>query len=456
MSDYRLAEPSRFGNLTGLFGRFLVIVGATGIIGLLGWLWVRSTKPYLEVSGGYPRVLGQASQIRIRWSNPHGIRRLRVSVEQDGVRTIAFERNEPAHRFRLAPPAVPPGQEAIAVGKVQVPSLHPGRARLEIEVQSDDLRGQVSRLTHELPVVLEKPKVTADTEPVYFRHGGTGVVTFTVGGGWNDAGVMIGPKRFRSWPAKGNPQRRVSVFSFPADADRSIEPTIFARNEAGEEAIATFPYRMKPVKFRERSLELGDKFMNKVLNELDGGGAGEAAERFVRINSKMRRENDAALAAMCSRSSGKRLWQGKFKLLPNSKMEANFADHREYKVNGKALDSAWHMGVDVASVKQTPIPAANSGVVLHTGRLGIYGETVVVDHGLGVLSVYGHLSEIGVQTGESVKQGQMIAKSGMTGLAGGDHLHFGLMVDGVFVNPMEWIYEDWVANNLMPALAELE
>jgi hypothetical protein len=273
---------------------------------------------------------------------------------------------------------------------------------------------------------------------------GTGVVTLTVGGGWDQAGVQVGSFTFPSWPLKGRAERRVSLFTVPPELGADVVPVLFARNAIGDEATAPFPHRVKPVKFRERVLEVGDRLMDKVLGELDAGAQGSAAERFARVNSVMRRANDAALGELAKKSEGKRLWAGPFMLLPNGKAEAMFADHRTYKYGGKELNREWHLGIDMASLKNTAVPAANTGRVVHAGRLGIYGNCVVIDHGLGVLTVYGHMSGFTVKVGDTIARGQEIGKSGMTGLAGGDHLHLGVMVGGAFVDPVEWTYVFWM------------
>jgi murein DD-endopeptidase MepM/ murein hydrolase activator NlpD len=236
----------------------------------------------------------------------------------------------------------------------------------------------------------------------------------------------------------------VSLFTIPPDLEADAVVELFARNAVGDEVTSSFPYKVTVVKFRERKLELGAGLVEKVLGELDAGAQGDAAERFARVNSVMRRANDAALAEMARKSEGTRLWEGPFAMLPRGKAEALFADHRTYLFGGRELNREWHLGVDMASVKHAAVPAGNAGKVVHAGRLGIYGNCVVIDHGLGVLTVYGHMSGVGVKPGEVVTRGQEIGRSGMTGLAGGDHLHLGLMVGSAFVDPVEWSYGEWM------------
>jgi len=107
-----------------------------------------------------------------------------------------------------------------------------------------------------------------------------------------------------------------------------------------------------------------------------------------------------------------------------------------------------HLGIDLASVSQSPVPAANRGKVVLTENIGIYGKTVIIDHGFGLFSMYSHLSGFGVQEGQIVDRGTIIGQTGTTGFAAGDHLHFGVLVHNTFVNPVEWWDASWIKNNI--------
>jgi hypothetical protein len=453
MPEYGLREPSYMGGAGRSLLAVVPVFLGIAAVGALSYLWIKSTAPQVEVVGGFPRAMGPSTPLKIRWTNPHGARRVTVAVEQNGVRSVAFETSEPAIRFRFVRPSAVPGVVEATVPKG---NLVPGNAKLIIEVASNDLRAQVASISQQLPVVLEKPRVSADEAPVFLRRGGTGFVSFTVGGGWDTAGVRIGKFFFPSWPVKGRPERRVSLFSIPPEVADDAVAELVAKNAIGDEATSPFRYKVTPVKFRDRTLELGDHLMDKVLGELDAGATGEAAARFARINSVMRRANDAVLAELSRNSEPRPLWKDAFVMLPKGKAEALFADHRTYKYGGKELNREWHLGIDMASVQHAPVPAGNAGKVVHAGRLGIYGNCVVIDHGLGVLTVYGHMSGFTVKVGDRVARGQEIGRSGMTGLAGGDHLHLGLMVSGAFVDPVEWSFQNWMDRTVKPVLATLE
>ena len=141
-------------------------------------------------------------------------------------------------------------------------------------------------------------------------------------------------------------------------------------------------------------------------------------------------------------------WKDRFLRLPKSAPRAGFADDRTYLYKGKVIDQQTHLGIDLASLKHSPVPAANHGVVVFADRLGIYGRTVLIDHGFGLFSMYAHLNQITANVGQKVSKGDILGKTGNTGLAGGDHLHFGMLVHDTFVNPIEWWDAAWIKNNI--------
>jgi murein DD-endopeptidase MepM/ murein hydrolase activator NlpD len=175
---------------------------------------------------------------------------------------------------------------------------------------------------------------------------------------------------------------------------------------------------------------------------------------FLTINGELRRINAGQIAALARKTSASKLWDGPFVQLGNSKVEAAFADHRTYIYKGKDVDQQVHLGFDLAVTSRVAIVAANAGTVLHASWLGIYGNAVVIDHGMGVQSLYGHLSSFDVKVGDTVTKGQTIGRSGMTGLAGGDHLHFTMLVNGQMVNPVEWWDPHWIEDRVQRKLGE--
>jgi murein DD-endopeptidase MepM/ murein hydrolase activator NlpD len=278
-------------------------------------------------------------------------------------------------------------------------------------------------------------------------------VVGTLSGYWTDAGVRAGPYSFRTWPLAGSKTERFSLFAFPWDLPADTMPFFFAKNP-GAESKATFWYKVFPKKFRSRDLEIDDKFLEKVVTQIDPMGSGDLLPRFLKINGELRKKNNQTLADLRLKTADHFLWKDAFLQLANSKVESQFADKRSYIYKGKKVDEQVHLGFDLSVTQHVAVSSANDGKVVYADDLGIYGNCVVVDHGYGLQSIYGHLSELGVKPGDMVKKGQSLGKSGSTGLAGGDHLHFSMQVDGVQINPVEWWDEHWIKDRVRSKLAQ--
>ncbi|HUS06488.1 MAG TPA: M23 family metallopeptidase, partial [Bryobacteraceae bacterium] len=311
----------------------------------------------------------------------------------------------------------------------------------------------------DMEVNTKPPALVVDGAQHYINQGGSELVTFTVSGYWTEAGVRVGKYTFRSFPMPGKSgdtgqSARFSLFAYPWDLPADAVPMVYARNPSGTEVTGRFWYKVFPKKFRARDLDLDDKFLERVVSQIDPGGTGDLITRFLRINGDMRRENTQTLAGLRLQTADKFLWGGPFLQLGNSKVESQFADQRSYIYKGKKVDQQMHLGFDLSVTSHVGVVAANSGKVLYAAPLGIYGNCLVVDHGYGLQSIYGHLSEISVKPGDMVEKGQVMGKSGATGLAGGDHLHYSMQVDGVQVNPVEWWDQHWIKDRILSRISQ--
>ncbi len=447
-------QPNLDGRVRGFLVNFLGLV-LLGLAAAGGFLLFSSEETKIEPLVPLPKALGFSSPIRVRLSNPQGVRRVTAWIEQNSVKYEIFDQSYAGTWRDWIYKGKPPVESQFVAGKGRAPALAAGPAKLVIRAIANNLRGRETLLARDMPVVLGPPGVRVDPEPVFLRRGGTGVVAFHASGNWSEAGVRVGKYNFPSFPAKGDPNYRIAIFAYPHDVDLETPPLAVARNLAGDEVTAIFRHHVTPVRFREREVKIGDPFLERVVNRIDPSGNEELWKRFAKINSETRRANDRFLSELNSRTSPSRLWKGAFLLLPKASNEARFADRRSYLYHGRELNREWHLGVDLASVKNAPLPAANSGVVLFAGPLGIYGNCVAIDHGLGVQSIYGHMAKIDVKEGDKVERGQIIGNTGMTGLAGGDHAHIGLQLNGVFVDPVEWSLPKWMDKSLMPLVSQI-
>lgn len=415
-------------------------------------LFFLSSESTLDVQPE-PKALAAANRLAVTVSNPHGARSVTATLRQgNAVSTASYQ--EPADRLFFWKKKLAPAKIALDLNAGPAQGFKSGPAQLTLEAVSNDLRAASTQRSFPVTVNLEPPRVTADGAQHYINLGGAELVTFSVSGYWTEAGVKVGPHKFRSFPLPGSksPNERFCLFAYPWDTPADTVPLVYAANPAGQEVTAQFWYRLKPKAFRRRNIELTDAFLQKAVSDIDPSGSGELLERFLRINRETRRQNNQLMASLRDQTEPRFLWSPPFQQLSNSKVEALFADVRSYMYDGKKVDEQVHLGFDLSKVKEAPVVASNSGKAIYADRLGIYGNCVVVDHGYGLQSIYGHLSRIAVKKGQSVNRGDELGRSGATGLAGGDHLHFSMQIDGVQVNPIEWWDPHWLEDRIFSKL----
>lgn len=395
-------------------------------------------------------TIGRATPLSIEVSDPHGIRRVAVSIEQNGASYRADEITQPARRIFWRR-GVPDSVLKVVTGTKSVPQLKDGTARLVIEASSDDFLGKTTRVERGVMVVTQPPTLTVDSDEHYLYLGMADLVTFNVGGSWTEAGVRVGNQTFRGWPMPDGKPGLFSLFAFAWNMPAATVPVVYATSAAGNEVSASmafqFPKKEQP-KYRVRDLQLDDRFMEKVTSELDPNGSGDLVARFVKINGEMRRANNKTLSDLRLKTEPRFLWSEPFLQQHNSKVESSFADVRNYIYHGKKIDQQVHLGYDLSITQHVGVEASNDGRVIYAAPLGIYGNCIVLDHGYGLQTIYGHLSEIAVHEGEMVKRGQIMGKSGQTGMAGGDHIHFSMQLEGVQIDPKEWWDSHWIKDHI--------
>jgi len=302
-----------------------------------------------------------------------------------------------------------------------------------------------------LPVRRGSPLLEVTSGVRSVRQGGTGATALRVGDHVVRSGVRAGRWESRSFPRPGAPTTdRVVLFAVPWDLTEHAAIVAFAEDDAGNTTERRFVDELVRAPGRSAAVELSDAFLARVVAQLAAQEPsldlrGELIDRFVRINSELRRSNLAQVEALAAGSGERFLAAGAFRQMPATALQAGFAERREYRHRGKVVDRQVHLGLDLASTARAQVPAAQTGTVAFAGPLGIYGNAVVLDHGLGVMSLYGHLSEVEVAVGSPVRAGDTLGLSGATGLAGGDHLHFETLVGGHSVNPIEWLDARWFA-----------
>jgi len=417
---------------------FLLIVAVLLVVVVVA----RSKTPVLDFPAPVPS-LGQATPVKVHVRDPHGVRNLVASVEQNGARYRVWELSQPS--------AAPDSVFTFAAGVKTTPQLKDGKATLIVEATSNDLLHKSAQLAQALTVVTQPPSVSVDGEQHYLYLGMADLVTFNVSGGWTEAGVHVGNQTYRAWPMPGGKPGLFSLFAFAWNMPADTAPVVYANNGTGNDVTGSmvfqFPKKEQP-HYTTHDLQVSDAFLHKVVNELDPNGSGDPIARFVKINNEMRRANNLTLSQLRFKTADHFLWSQAFARQSHAQNEATFADVRNYIYQGKKIDQQVHLGYDLAVTAHVGVEAANDGRIVYAAPLGIYGNCVVVDHGYGLQTIYGHMSQINVHEGDTVKRGQVMGLSGMTGMAGGDHIHFAMQLDGVQIDPKEWWDPHWIQDHI--------
>jgi len=318
-------------------------------------------------------------------------------------------------------------------------------------------RGNESVVQKNLTIDITPPTLELIADDRYINFGGVGLIVYKPSADTATSGVKIGGYFFPGYKGqvKDHPDHYAVFFAHPYNVSETEKASLIATDRAGNSREMRLVYELKNVKYKKSTLTISDDFIqNKVAPLLNDVGArqGSAKDIFVKVNRELRKENEEKIKSITEKSTPSILWRGAFSQLSNSKVEANFADARTYRYKDEEIDRAYHLGYDLSVTKHYPAEAANSGVVAFVGDLGIYGNTVIIDHGLGLFTLYAHLSSIDVKVGDPIQPRQVIGKTGETGLAAGDHLHYGVYLNGVAVLPVEWWDPKWINDNIQPKL----
>lgn len=450
--------------LRWLAGLLFVVALAAGAVYVIAG---RGAPPVITIAKP-ARVVGQAGALDLTVAAPKArFTALTVALEQNGKSTPLYVNGAPAAEGVSVTNADANTLRITRdIGKKSLPDLQQGAARIVVNATRPsifDLRPLSSSASKDFQVRLERPRLSILSTKHYVNLGGSEMVVYRATPPDVQSGVRVGNIEYPGFPASGMgvtaPDQKVAFFALLHDQDVNTRIQVFARDEAGNEATASFVDNVFPKPFRKSRIPLDDKFINRVVPEIlehapelkipvPAEGSPEMLQAFLKINGELRKINADQIAALAAKTSPNRLWEGPFLQLGNSQVEASFADHRTYIYDGKEVDQQTHLGFDLAVTAHVPVLAANNGVVVNASWLGIYGNCIVIDHGLGVQTLYGHLQSFDVNVGDKVTRGQQIGRSDSTGLAGGDHVHFTQLVGGRMVNPVEWWDAHWIADRI--------
>jgi murein DD-endopeptidase MepM/ murein hydrolase activator NlpD len=413
----------------------VLLVAVIGAVAYLGW---RQSVPGVRATVTAPPAVGHKSTIPLVIEATRGqVARVEARVLQGGKSVVALTRDGALG----ARAEIPLTLESATLGLVEGPAV------LEVRGRDDFWRPfrQRDRVAASVPLTVDltPPRIEVVASTRYLAPGGVGVIVFRVAGAAR-AEASVGTTTFPSFPA--GDQARVALVALPYNYTAGTPITISASDAAGNVAGRGVAGEILPRRFRQDRIEIRDALLElKVPELLPQRPPGQPLiDAFLVINRDLRRQAEDAKRRFAAKTADRPLWEGPFLQPRNTKVFSNFAETRTYVYRGREIDTQVHFGFDLASTRQAPVPAANKGVVAFVGPLTIYGNTIVVDHGWGLMTLYAHLSTIGVKVGDTVDRGQEMGRSGDTGLAVGDHLHYEVLVSGISVTPVEWWDGKWI------------
>ena len=444
----------------GLLGLLILILVVPVIILLIKRYEGQPPRVELEMGSA---ALGAERTIKLKVADAQsGIREVWVAILKDGKESVLLDKHFPSRSILVGGVL---REETLSVPiEPKAHGITDGKAVLRLVARDYSWRnwghGNQNYQEHDVIIDTRAPEISVLSGPLYITQGGSGVVVYKLSEDCPTSGVYAGDDFY---PGYGgyfkDPLARLAFIALSFKQGSGTHLSVSATDFAGNQGRIGLPAHINPRKFRQDKIHLSDNFLNakmpEFVSQVPAEPGAPAVDIFLKVNGELRKQNYETLAAHTHSPDTQLHWQGDFLRLPGAANRAGFADHRKYIYKGKVIDEQNHMGIDLASLAHSPVPAGNSGKVVLAEPVGIYGNTVMIDHGFGLFSMYSHLSAIKVSVGQMVAKGDIIGHTGMTGLAGGDHLHFGMFVNKTFVNPIEWWDAHWIHDNILTKIEAL-
>jgi murein DD-endopeptidase MepM/ murein hydrolase activator NlpD len=440
----------------GMVVSFLVAIFMVVALSALVYNYLEWEKPQVKIQDTFD-MIGQKRSVTFNLTDMRsGIRSVTVSmiqkehpfevyaeeVPEDGVsqKTVTTELNPRKLKMKDGP----------AVLQIKVVDYSPLRnttiVRRNVTIDMVPLRASLLSMAHNV------------------NPGGTCMAVYTLSKTASRSGVLCGSLFSPGYPQL-TPKGKtfyVCYFPVPMDVSQATVMHVVADDRAGNQVVVPIPFYIRTAwRFVADKLGIGADFITRKAAEfqqeypeLEGKPVEDA---FTTINVQIRKQNEDTITKVSLKTSPKQLWDGgEFLMMRNGATKAHFGDRRTYLLDNRPIGESLHQGIDLASTEHAPVEAANSGIVIFASNLGIYGNAVIIDHGQGITSLYGHMSALQVSEGQQVKKGQVIGTTGSTGWAGGDHLHVSILVNGVFVNPIEWWDPHWLKDNVLRKIDDVQ
>ena len=422
------------------------------------WLAIvrmEGSAPALEIELESP-FIGATRTVTVNVDDTgSGIRKVWMGLLVEGREVEILQRTFPSAGFFAG------GKEKSVQVKAPVSpqsmGLADGKGVIRVVAWDFSLRkwGKGNRvyLEKEIQIDTMAPSIDLISRSHNLNQGGSGAAIYRLSEDCPVSGVTVGDLFYPGYAGYfKDPSIHMAFFALGFEQGKETRLAVAAEDFAGNRSTAGMAYHINTKSFRKDAINLSDAFFDQKMPDFERffpeSVGGSRADLFLKVNRELRHRDTEAIHRVTQHTETDMLWEGPFLRLPRSANRARFADHRTYFYGGKVIDRQVHMGIDLASTAHSPVPAANRGKVAFTGDQGIYGNTIILDHGFGLFTLYSHLSQIDVTVGQTVNKGDTIGKTGLTGLAGGDHLHYGTLIHQTYVNPVEWWDDEWIKNNI--------
>jgi len=435
----------------------IIVIPSLLVVGALGYLVWRQSVPGIRASlEPVPRWIGVKTPLAVDLQAAKGgVRSVEIRLRQGSAKVVIVQQ---------AFTGSPTNDQRVALQITgSTLGLREGEATLEVLARDGFWRpirvDDRPILTTQVTLDFTPPSLEVVAATRYWAQGGGGLVVLRSKGASRVA-VTVGGLAFRAYPAgPAESNLFVDMVALPWNYEAGTPIMAVAQDEAGNVTSRAVAVEVKARRFKTDTIEIKDEFLERKLPELLPEHAGTIAPgdliaAFLTVNRDKRKQAEEAKRTLAAKTQPRPLWEGVFVQPRNTKVSSNFAETRTYRYHGQDVDTQIHFGYDLAAVQHGPVPAANSGVVVFAGPLSIYGNAVVVDHGLGLQTLYAHLSSIAVKEGDQVAKEQELGRTGSTGLALGDHLHYEVLINGVSVTPLEWWDATWIRDHVGRPLRE--
>jgi len=436
---------------SSLFGKFLIILI---IGGLAAGAWYVYTAPQFErikpeIVSPSNMFWNRTDPLEIKLKDNVALKSYEVSMS-DGTQSVIIDQGIFEGMKK---------EETLTIKFPKSKKIDPKAKKITVTVKANDksmwnmLAGNSTTKTIDIYIDYKRPNVNILANSRMINQGGSALVVFQAEDeNLDKLYIKANKNTFKAQPYKKEGYY-AALIAWPF-VDENFDAKIVATDLAGNRKEVHIPFYHKNPRYKTSRIKASDKFIDGKItdlasSDLEYATISDRLKKLKAVNETMRLNNEKLIHTLASSVSDDLLdsWKiKKFYPLRNGQRVASFGDHRYYYYGSKdnIVSESYHVGYDLASNSMADIKVSNAGKVVYAEENGIYGNMPLIDHGLGLYTLYGHCSQIFVHEGDEVQAGEVIAKTGKTGLAMGDHLHFGMLVQGIEVRPVEWFDQSWI------------